>query len=135
MRIGVSVILDIQQRHVEPNVTVLAFSGRLQLGNDLGFAEHKIRKLVEEGRKNLVFDFSKLESIDSAGLGMVLLMSATTRDAGGQFRLVAPNDRVATVLKTSRVYELLSVHADIDTALSSISAEVIASPSHELNES
>ena len=128
-------ILDIQQRHLEPNVTVLDFSGRLQLGSDLGSAEHRIRKLVQEGRKNLVFEFSKLESIDSAGLGMILLMSATTRDAGGHFRLVAPNHRVAAVLKTSRVYEMLSVHADIDTALSSISSEVTASRSPELNES
>jgi anti-sigma B factor antagonist len=129
------VILDIQQRDLEPNVTVLEFAGRLQLGSDLGSAEHKIRKLVEEGRKNLVFDFSKLESIDSAGLGMVLLMSAITRDAGGQFRLVAPNHRVAAVLKTSRVYEMLSVHADVDAALSSISSEVVASRSPDLNES
>jgi anti-anti-sigma factor len=129
------VILDIQQRELEPNVTVLEFSGRLQLGNDLGSAEHRIRKLVDEGRKNLVFDFSTLESIDSAGLGMLLLMSATTRDAGGQFRLVAPNHRVTAVLKTSRVYEMLSVHEDIDAALSSISSEVIASQSPDSNES
>jgi anti-anti-sigma regulatory factor len=51
---------------------------------------------------------------------MILLMSATTRDAGGQFRLVAPSERVAAVLKTARVYEMLSVHADVDTALRSI---------------
>jgi anti-sigma B factor antagonist len=129
------VILDVQQRHVEPDVTVLEFSGRLQLGSDLGIAEHRIRKLVEEGRKNLVFDFSKLESIDSAGLGRVLLMSTTTRDAGGQFRLVAPSHRVAAVLKTARVYEILSVHADVDAALSSISSEATASRSPDLNES
>ena len=88
-----AMILDLQQRHVDPDVSVLEFSGRLQLGNDLGLAEHKIRTLVAEGRRNLVFDFSRLESIDSAGVGMVLLMSATTRDAGGQFRMVAPSQR------------------------------------------
>jgi hypothetical protein len=59
-----SMILDVQQRHVDPDVSVLEFSGRLQLGSDLGAAEHRIRKLVAAGRRNLVFDFSKLESID-----------------------------------------------------------------------
>ena len=116
-------ILDVQQRHVEPDITVLEFSGRLQLGSDLGTAEHRVRKLVAEGRKNLVFDFTRLESIDSAGLGMVLLMSATTREAGGQFRLVAPGPRVAAVLKTARVYEMLSVQTDVDAAVSSLSSE------------
>ena len=116
-------ILDVEQRHVEPDVTVLEFSGRLQLGNDLGTTEHRVRKLVDQGHKNIVFDFSKLESIDSAGLGMVLLMSAIMRDAGGQFRLIAPNQRVTAVLKTARVYEMLSVHADVDAALLSISSE------------
>ena len=116
-------ILDVQQRDASSNVTVLEFSGRLQLGSDLGAAEHRIRKMVKEGRTNLVFDFSKLESIDSAGLGMLLLMSATTRDAGGQFRIVAPGDRVVAVLKTARVYDMLSIHADVDAALSSISPD------------
>lgn len=36
-------ILDVQQRHAEPDVTVIEFSGRLQLGNDLGTAERTIR--------------------------------------------------------------------------------------------
>jgi hypothetical protein len=69
---------------------------------------------------------------------MVLLMSATTRDAGGQFRMVAPSQRVAAVLKMARVYEMLSVHADVDAALSSISSvssEATASRSTDVNES
>lgn len=120
-------ILDVEQRHVEPDVTVLEFSGRLQLGNDLSLAEHRIRGLVNEGRKKIVFDFSKLQSMDSAGLGMTLLLSSIARDAGGQFRLVAPSERVVAVLKMARVYDLLSVHADVDTALRSLSSEPTAS--------
>ena len=113
-------ILDVQQRHPAPDVTVLEFSGRLQLGNDLGAAEGLIKRLVTQGHRNLVLDCSKLEAIDSAGLGMFLLVSATTVRAGGQFRLAALTERVTEVLKMTRVYETLSVHPDVDAALRSI---------------
>lgn len=116
-------ILDVQQRVIEPDITVLEFAGRLQLGNDLGSAERLIQRLVAEGRRNLILDCAKLESIDSAGLGMFMLVSANTQKAGGQFRLAAVTDRVAAVLKMTRVYEMLSVHADVDAALRSITAD------------
>ena len=116
-------ILDVQQRQVDPDVTVLEFTGRLQLGNDLGMAEGLIQKLVTQGRRNLVLDCAKLESIDSAGLGMFLLASANTEKAGGQFRLAGLTDRVAAVLKMTRVYETLHVHPDVDAAVRSIQAE------------
>ena len=120
-------ILDVQQRHVAPDVTVLEFSGRMQLGNDLGTAERLIQTLVAQGHKNMVFDCAKLETIDSAGLGMFLLVRANIEKAGGQFHLAALSERVAAVLKMTRVYEGLSVHSDVDTALRSIPS----SESHE----
>lgn len=116
-------ILDVQQRQAAPDVTVLEFAGRLQLGNDLGTAERLIQSLVTHGHKNLVLDCAKLEAIDSAGLGMFLLASATTERAGGQFRLAALSDRVAAVLKMTRVYETLSVYSDVDAALRSIKTD------------
>ena len=115
-------ILNVQQRQVEPDATVLEFSGRLQLGNDLGTAERLIQTLVTQGRRNLILDCAKLEFIDSAGLGMFMLASATTEKAGGQFRLAALTDRVAAVLKMTRVYEMLSIHPDVDSAVQSLTA-------------
>ena len=116
-------ILDVQQRQPAPDVTVLEFAGRLQLGNDLGMAERLIQTLVTQGRRNLILDCAKLESIDSAGLGMFMLASANTEKAGGQFRLAALTARVAAVLKMTRVYETLSVHPDVDSALRSLTAD------------
>ena len=116
-------ILDVQQRVIEPDVTVLVFAGRLQLGNDLGTAERLIQNLVTQGRRNLILDCTKLEAIDSAGLGMFMLASANTQKAGGQFRLAALTERVAAVLKMTRVYETLSIHSDVDAALQSIKTD------------
>lgn len=78
------------------------------------------------GCRNLVFDFSRLDYVDSAGLGMILMIAGTTRDAGGQFRLAAPTERVAAVLKMARVYEMLSVHADVEAAVANLSTDPTA---------
>lgn len=111
-------LLDVQQRQPAPGITVLEFSGRLQLGNALADAERMIRKLVEQGQNRLVLDCSKLDAIDSAGIGMFMFCSATTSRAGGQMRLAAPNERVSEILKMTRVDQVLSIHPSVDAALS-----------------
>ena len=129
-------ILDVQRRDVGSEVTVLEFSGRMQLGNDLGLAEGRIRKLLEAGRRHLVFDCSRLEGIDSAGVGMLVVMSASTIRAGGQFRLAALTPRVAEVLQIARVHQMLGVCSDVEAALQSLEFQDLsgAAPAKPLNE-
>ncbi len=113
-------LLDIQQRSPTPDITVLELSGRLQLGNALADAERLIRKLVEQGHIKIVLDCSKLEAIDSAGVGMFMFSSGLTMKAGGQLRVAAPSARVSEVFKMTRVDQVLSIHPDVEEALRSL---------------
>jgi anti-sigma B factor antagonist len=113
-------MLGVEERQHESGVTVIAFSGRLQLGNQLMDTESRIKRLIEGGCRKLVFDMSNLEAIDSAGLGMLLMCSAAARNAGGAFCLAAPGARVGQVLDMTRVRPVLSVQPDVETAIKAL---------------
>ena len=48
---------------------------------------------------------------------MLVMASATAEKAGGACHLAALTDRVASVLKMTKVYDSLSVHPDVDAAV------------------
>lgn len=73
----------------------------------------KLEGLRDAGRKNIVFDLSKLDFIDSSGLGALISGLTTMRNAGGDVRLAATEDRVKNVFLVTNV--LGSVFQDYPT--------------------
>jgi anti-anti-sigma factor len=109
--------LDVQERPVGSDITVVTMTGRLHAGAPLAAAEQLVRDLVQRGRCKLAFDCSALDAIDSAGVGMLLMSAAAVRNAKGQLRLVALPPRVAEVLRVARVLALFEIDDDLDLAI------------------
>lgn len=59
--------------------------------------------LKQAGKKNVVFDLSKLDFLDSSGLGALITSLTTMRNAGGDVRLAATEARVRNVFLVTRV--------------------------------
>lgn len=73
----------------------------------------KLEGLRDAGKKNIIFDLSKLDFIDSSGLGALITSLTTMRNAGGDVRLAATEDRVRNVFLVTNV--LGSVFQDYPT--------------------
>ena len=61
-------ILELNTRLIEPDITVFGFVGKLTLGNALMDAERTVQKRIESGSRKIVLDLSQLSLIDSAGI-------------------------------------------------------------------
>jgi anti-anti-sigma factor len=114
------VITHYAVRQVPPDVTVVTLQGSLTRGRNLGRVERQLQKLVADGSRKLVLDFSDLTSIDSAGLGLLLVCTGTMEQAGGQFAVAGAAGKTKQILEMARLQRVVSVYPDLTTALAAL---------------
>ena len=76
-------ITQATSRQVEPDITVVTITGRLNLGNTLMSLENDLRKQIQNGARKIAFDLTGLDYIDSAGIGMLVGISRAGGAGGG----------------------------------------------------
>jgi anti-sigma B factor antagonist len=110
-------------RQVEPNLTVVELTGHLNLGNELMSVESALRRLIDEGARKLVIDVTRLEYIDSAGIGMLVGCNGQMDRAGGKMRGAGAHGAVARVFEVVHLDRITSLDADVDTACANLTAD------------
>jgi anti-sigma B factor antagonist len=81
-------------------ITVFTIVGKIDSGTS-GVLEKKLLAAIEEGEKNLLFDFSQVDYISSAGLRVLLLAAKKTAKMGGKTVLCALSPNVREVFDIS----------------------------------
>ena len=105
------------------DVTVVEMSGRLHLGNSLMYAENSINRLMDGGTLKLVLDLTRLEHLDSSGLGMLIGCSGRMEQRGGRMRVAGAGGAVAEVFEIAHAGRILQLDADLESACRNLSAE------------
>lgn len=108
--------MKIEQRRIEPDVTVLALAGRMVLGSELQSIEPITDDLLGKQHKKIIFDLAGVDYVDSSGLGALVSCVSKAKKAGGQLRVVGITDRVMKLLKITHIDTALSIDADVDAA-------------------
>lgn len=110
-------VLKIETRRVEPDITVVEFGGRITLGNESQRIEPLVRGLLNRSEKKLIFDLSGVDYIDSTGIGIVAFCSAAVAQADGALRLtLVSGGRVEQVLKATRLDNIIPCFATVEAA-------------------
>ncbi len=76
-------------------------------------------KCLEDGPKNVVLDLSKIEFIDSSGLGALVQIAKQAQTAGGLLQIVT-NARVTQTVKMVRLDKFLSLQTSVEAALDNV---------------
>jgi len=113
-------LLQIVERHIEPDITVVELSGTLALGQEAQRIEDLIEELVKKGSRRIVLDMAGVGHIDSAGIGMVALAAGRLREAGGKLAVVAPDGRVLQILNQTQMSTIVTVCGTVDGAVASV---------------
>jgi len=110
--------LDIQQRERE-GITVLELNGRITVGPEASALRDKCAQLAAEGRKNIVLELSKVDFIDSTGLGALVMCATSLRKVGGNVKLVNLNRRNVELLVMTKLATVFEIFGDEQDAISS----------------
>jgi anti-sigma B factor antagonist len=79
--------------------------------------ESKITGVADKGVRKLILELSGIEFLDSAGLGLLMILYGKMKTHSGQLRLVAPTDRVLDVLKITCTDTILPIDPTLEAAL------------------
>ena len=111
-------LLDITEKHIEPDITLLELSGKLALGSESQRIETMIDEMTKKGATRVIFDMSMVDYIDSAGIGLVALCAGKLKSAGGKLVVVAPEGRVKQLMSMTQVDAIVRVCATAEAAAS-----------------
>jgi anti-sigma B factor antagonist len=112
-------ILEAELERVDSTTAVFRLTGRMTLGMRLREVESKISDIADQGIHKLILDLSAIEFLDSAGLGVLMILYGNMKVRGGQLRLVAPGTKVLDVLKMTHTDSILPIDASLEAALTS----------------
>ena len=107
-------------RQVEPDVTVVELTGHLNLGNELMTVESAVKRLIQDGARKLVVDVTKLDYIDSAGIGMLVGCNGQMDRAGGKMRVAGAQGAVAKAFGIVHMDRIMSLDPDAHTAVANL---------------
>jgi anti-sigma B factor antagonist len=89
---------------ISGDVVILYCAGRLVFGDETAAFRERVKQILL-GTQQIVVNLSRIEYIDSEGLGTLvgLLASTRRRNPHGEIKLVRPNQRVADLLQRTRL--------------------------------
>jgi anti-anti-sigma factor len=115
-------ITETRIHQVEPGITVLEISGRLNVGELLQSIESTVRGLIDGGVRKLVIDLTGLNSIGSSGIGMLVSLTWQMDRKGGHLRLAGAQASVAKALDMVHMQRIVPLHPDLTSACESLRA-------------
>jgi anti-sigma B factor antagonist len=99
--------LRMSTRTVE-NVLVVDCSGRLLFGEESASLREMVKKLLAESPK-IVMNLREVNFIDSGGLGTLVSLFTTARNAGGAVKLASLSQRVGDLLQITKLFTIFEV--------------------------
>jgi len=95
---------------------VVSLSGTLDAWSEPE-ARAALKEILGEGRTRLVLDLSKVRRIDSSGLSALISVLKSARSAQGDVVLLSPSPAVVSVLRLTRLDQILEAFDDEAAAL------------------
>ena len=109
-------VVYIKTHEMSSAVTAMMFTGRLTLGNQLSDVEYAIRERIVQGLRRLVLDFSGLDYIDSAGIGVIAVCIGLMQRAGGKLAVVGATGQVKQLLELTNLNQVSEIYPNLASA-------------------
>lgn len=103
----------------ENEVTVIELKGNIMEEKDRTLFYDKLKDLIQQNRKKVVLDLSKVEWINSRGLGMLISGLTTMRHNDGQLKLAVVAEKVKSLLTLTRLITAFEDYETVEEAINS----------------
>ena len=110
--------MDISVR-TRSDVQVVQLRGPLRVGPAVDGLRQTIEESLKDGDSRFVLSIGEVPMIDSSGIGLLVKFLASTKQRGGNIKLVKPSKFAIQTLKLVGVLNLFEVFEDEDAAVQS----------------
>lgn len=113
-------ILSITEKFND-GVCIISLSGDIDAHTSPSFKE-SIEKNISSGNVKIVFDFSNLNYISSAGIGVLNAALHSVKGKGGRMAIACANKIVYDTLDVMYFTKKISVKSDLNSAIQEVAA-------------
>ena len=99
-------------------VLVVDCTGRVVFGEESATLRDTVKKLIAQS-PNIVLSLREVNFIDSGGLGTLVSLYTTARNAGGAVKLARLSQRVGDLLQVTKLLTIFEVFDDEEEAAQS----------------
>jgi anti-sigma B factor antagonist len=101
------------------DVTVIALTGRITLGEGTSRLREAVRQALDRGRNKIVLNLGEVMYLDSSGLGEMVHSLTTVRAEGGQLKLAKLQSLTRDLIRITRLFTVFEVFPDDESAVKS----------------
>ena len=99
-------------------VSLVDVSGRLT-SFETGALRDSISRLLKQGHKDIVLNLSRLQYLDSSGIGELARVYVSVVKQSGQMKVIGLSSKIEEVLKITHLYQVFPEFPDEEAALKS----------------
>ncbi len=104
------------------DVLILDCNGRITQGEGAAALRDTVRNALREGQKKILLNLEEVNYIDSTGVGDLTSAFSTTRNQGGEIKLVGLTQKVHDLLQITKLYTVFDVKDNESAALEAFGA-------------
>jgi anti-sigma B factor antagonist len=101
-------------------VVIFEIKGKIMGGPDAVVFHDTLKDYITKGYRNFVMDLSKVDWMNSSGLGILISGLTTIKNAGGELRLAKVTDKIQSLLLITKLISVFSTHDSVEDALMSL---------------
>ncbi|HZQ22031.1 MAG TPA: STAS domain-containing protein [Terriglobales bacterium] len=94
---------------------VLTCRGRVVFRHEAAALSRAVSDLLEQ-KKSVILDVSEVDTIDSAGLGELVLLHMWSEGNGCPIRIAGPNARIRNLLQITNLVSVFRLYASVEEA-------------------
>lgn len=106
--------MQMEEKRIEGKLVLKIMDTRFGADKATGFKEEMIRR-IKAGERRILLDLSRVDFIDSSGLGAILSV-LKLMGKGGDLIICAPTEAVASMFKLTRMDRVFSIHKTAEMA-------------------
>lgn len=106
----------VAKRH-QQGFTILEVEGVIKLGESARFFAQALERALAEERSHVIVDLTRINSVDSTGIGELVGYLGRFQSARRSLFLVNPNERIRKLLQVARLAELFPTYDSVEAAM------------------
>lgn len=106
----------VEKRQLE-GFTLLFVEGVIKLGESAEFFAQTLERTLEDDPGDVIVDLSRINTIDSTGIGELVGYLGRFRDRRRKLILVNPAERIRKLLEVARLTDLFTIYDTLDAAM------------------
>jgi len=102
------------------DIVIVDISGRLVYGDETDELRQEVKQLFEDGEPQVVLNLADVPYVDSGGIGTLVGLFTSAKNAGGDIKIACPSEKVSHVLEITKLIPILGVYSDENDALAAL---------------